>query len=200
MRNVILLAGLCTPLLAHAVEDNDIATCAAMSSTVSRLVCFDQLAARSNLAPATRNTTASGSGKWKTSRNVDPLNDREIHYAMLVADSGSGKYGDPIMLAARCRDNKTELYINWSSFLGSDSIKTIYRVDKAEAQSAHWSLSTDKQAAFFPKSPVALLKQMVESQTFVANLTPYNESPITATFDTSGADVALRDIRAACKW
>lgn len=188
------------PLLAYAVEDKDIAACAAMSNTVSRLACYDLMAEKNKLAPSTERTTGSGPGKWETSKDVDPLNDKEIHFAMLDADSGRGKYGGRVSMMVRCNDNKTEMYINWNSYLGSSTTRTTYRIDKNPAQSSSWSLSTDKKAAFFPGSPIALLKQMADSQTFVANITPYNENPVTATFDTRGADSAFRDIRASCKW
>lgn len=200
MRKVVLFASLCVPFLAQAVEDKEVATCAAMQNTVSRLACYDSMAAKNKLAPSSETTTTKGAGKWQTSKEVDPLNDKEIHFALLPADSGKGKYGGRIAMMVRCQDNKTETYINWNSYLGSETIRTTYRLDKNPAQTSNWGLSTDKKAAFFPGSPVALLKQMADSQTFVANITPYNENPITATFDTSGADAAFRDIRASCKW
>lgn len=200
MKKVALFVSLCAPILAHAVDDRDMAVCAGMSNTVSRLACYDAVAAKNKLAPSSERTTATGAGKWQTSKDVDPLNDKEIHYALLEADSGKGRYGGRVALMVRCRDSRTELYINWNSYLGSETTRTTYRVDKSPAQTSSWGLSTDKKAAFFPGSPVALLKQMADSQTFVANVTPYNESPITATFDTQGAGTALRDIRASCKW
>ncbi len=92
------------------------------------------------------------------------------------------------------------MFINWSSFLGSDSIATTYRIDKEPAQRSGWTLSTDKQAAFFPGSPVSTLKKLVESTTFVASVTPYNENPVTAVFTTTGAERALTDIRKGCNW
>ncbi len=200
MKKTILIAFLSVPVIAYAVDDKDFATCAAKPNTVERLACYDELATKSKLAPAIEPTTSSGVGKWETFKDVDPLNDKQIHYAMLEADSGKGKYGGRVSMMVRCRDNKTELYINWNSYLGLNNTKTIYRLDKNPAQSSSWSLSTDKKAAFFPGSPVSLLKQMAESRSFVANVTPYNESPITATFNTEGAANALRDLRASCNW
>src|SRR5690606_5301428 len=113
---------------------------------------------------------------------------------------GAGRLGRKPTMIIRCRDNRTEMFINWNSFLGSDPVSTTYRIDKEPAQKSGWSLSTDKRAAFFPGSPVPTLRRLAESTTFVANVTPYSESPVTAVFDTTGADKALADIRKGCSW
>ncbi|PYD84238.1 DNA primase, partial [Pseudomonas syringae pv. pisi] len=43
-------------------------------------------------------------------------------------------------------------------------------------------------------------KEMMESDKFIVNVTPYSESPVTAIFDTSGAEAAFADIRKGCSW
>lgn len=200
MRNGVLCALLFFPLLVGAVEDKDVATCAAMENSVSRLACFDRLAEKYRLAPSTTKTETEGAGEWEVSKEVDPLTDKEVHFAVLPAQTGKGKYGDRIILVVRCENNRTVMYVDWANYLGSGSLRTTYRVGKNPAQTSQWGLSTDKKAAFFPSSPIPLLKQIEESDSFVANVTPYNESPVTATFDTRGADAAFKGIRSACGW
>lgn len=185
---------------AYAEVDKDLAVCAAMTNSVARLACFDSLASERGAAPSSDSTTPDGSGKWETSTDTDPLTDKAIHYAILEADSGVGRLGRKPTMIIRCKDNRTEMFITWNSYLGSDSISTTYRIDKQPAQKSGWSLSTDKRAAFFPGSPVPTLKQLEGSTSFVANVTPYNESPVTAVFDTTGAEKALADIRKGCNW
>ncbi|MDT4849754.1 Type VI secretion system VasI, EvfG [compost metagenome] len=102
-------------------------------------------------------------------------------------------------MTVRCSNNATEMYINWNDFLGSDAYTT-FRVDKEQASKSNWQLSTDKVAAFYPGSPVPLLKKIAGSSSFVASVTPYNESPVTAVFDTAGASSAFTDIRKGCGW
>lgn len=188
------------PIPSYAEVDKDLAKCAAIENPVSRLVCFDSLASERGAAPSTKITTSNGAGKWKTSTKIDPLTDKEIHFAALSADTGRGRFGGSPILVVRCQDNTTEMYINWNDFLGSGPVSTTYRVDKEPAQTSGWSLSTDKKAAFFPGSPVPTLKKIAESSSFVANVTPYNESPITAVFDTTGVTEAFTKIREGCSW
>jgi len=186
---------------AQSVPDKDIATCAAISSVVERLSCFDDLAKNHKLTATTQDTSSPGKGKWLTQTDKDPLNDKAIYTATLPADSGTtGRFGGPIVLSVRCEGNKTEMYINWSSFLGLEGIPTTYRIDKQKAIRSGWDSSTDHKAAFFPRSPIPTLKKIADSTSFVASVTPYGENPVTAVFDTTGAAEALSDIRKGCKW
>ena len=195
-----LLVLILAPAFAAAVEDNEVATCAAKTNTVQRLACFDDMAKRHNLAPASTARAAAAPGKWWTQTNTDPLNDKAVHIAGLSAESGRGRFGDTIGMVIRCKDNKTEMYINWESFLGTDSARITHRVGKEQAITSSWSVSTDHKASFFPGSPVPTLKRMLTETSFVANVTPYSESPITATFDLTGIEGALADIRSGCSW
>jgi type VI secretion system protein VasI len=184
-----------------AIEDKQIALCASMKGAIERLACYDQLADSNNLAPKTVSTSEPGKGKWSTSTSTDPLNDKAIHLAMLEANSGkTGRFGERINMIVRCANGETDLYINWSSFLGTEGIALTYRIGKAKAVHSDWDISTDHQSSFYRGSPVKALKAIIESDSFVANVTPYSESPVTATFDTTGAGEALNDIRSSCKW
>ncbi|TKR55349.1 DNA primase [Allopusillimonas ginsengisoli] len=201
MKGLFIAALLMASFSANAVEDKEIATCAAETNSVLRLACFDSLAERHSLAPSTQVATATdGAGEWIVRTKTDPLNDKSIYTASLFASSGMGKYGDPIALSVRCANNKTEMYINWASYLGRGTIRTSHRIDKEKAITNSWDISTDGKAAFHPGSPIGTLKRLVASTSFVANLTPYNENPITAVFETAGADVALAEIRKGCNW
>lgn len=184
---------------AHAEVDKGLAQCAAIDNAVTRLACFDVLAKDRGAAPSTESTTSSASGKWRTYTDIDPMTDKEVYTAILEADSGRSRLGRNISMVVRCADNKTDMYINWNDFLGSGSVSTTYRIDKEPAKTSGWNLSTDKTAAFLPR-PIATLKKLADSSSFVANVTPYNENPVTAVFNTAGADAAFTDIRKGCGW
>ncbi|WP_162997622.1 type VI secretion system-associated protein TagO [Pseudomonas sp. LTJR-52] len=197
MRKLLILSLL--PISALAVEDKEVSYCAAVNNAVERLECYDSIAAKHSLAPILEAKAIEGIGSWEVTTKVDPLNDKNVYLAGLSAATGSGRYGDKVVMLIRCAENKTDLIINWNSYLGREA-EIIFRIDKQKAQKSTWQLSTDKKAAFYPGSPVKLLKQLAESTSFVANVTPYNENPITAIFDTSGADSALKDVRKECGW
>lgn len=194
-----IFAMLLLPLTAYAVDDQEIATCAAMQNDLNRLACFDSVAASNSLAPRVERQEAKDAGSWNVSTDVNPLNDENVYYAIVPASQGESRFRKPISLTVRCSKNKTELYINWNDYLGREA-STALRIDKDPASTNTWALSTDKQSAFYPGSPVKLLKRIAESSTVVANVTPYNANPVTAVFDTTGANIALADIRKACGW
>lgn len=198
--SALTLAALYPVVAVAEIEDQEVATCAAKTSVVERIVCYDDMAKRHDLAPSARATTPEQSGKWWTNTKTDPLNDQSVYSAGLAADSGQGRFGDNVSLVVRCSNNRTEMYINWQTFLGLDATRTTYRIGSDQAVTSSWTNSTDNQAAFFPGSPVGTLKRMLAETSFVANVTPYGENPITAIFDTTGIQAALSDIRQGCNW
>jgi type VI secretion system protein VasI len=181
------------------IDPKELAKCAAIENQVQRVSCFDVLANKYGQAPTTVNTTSGSKGRWQTSTETDPLTDKSVHRARVEAHEGRGKYGDAISLHVRCKSGKTEAYVNWSTFLGSDDIAVTSRIDKSPAEKSNWSISTDHKASFMPK-PLQTLKKFSGATTFVVNLTPYGENPVTAIFDISGAEEALKDIKQACSW
>lgn len=181
------------------VPKKEVALCAAEANTVKRLECYDNLAVRHDQAPKETVTSAASKGKWITKTNTDPLTDKSVFLALLGAESGKGTYGDAVSLFVRCQNNTTEAYINWNSFLGSDGIQVTSRIDKNPAKTSTWDISTDHKASFMP-SATATLKSFIGATSFVANLTPYSESPVTAVFDITGAESALEDISKGCGW
>jgi type VI secretion system protein VasI len=54
------------------------------------------------------------------------------------------------VLLVRCQNARTEAFINWSSFLGSDNLNVTSRIDKAAAVTTSWNISTDHKASFVP--------------------------------------------------
>lgn len=184
---------------ASSRDANALASCATETNAVKRLACFDTFAKANGLAPETTDTSNTAVGKWRTSTDADPLTDKAVHYAMLTADEGSGRYGDSITMMVRCQNTRTEVFINWNTFLGTEGLRVTSRIDKNPAVTGSWTISTDHKASFMPQV-AATLKKFEGASSFVVNLTPYSESPITAIFDISNSSDAFKDIRRDCKW
>jgi type VI secretion system protein VasI len=191
-----------------AIENKEVAACAAISGGLDRLACYDKLAAANALdKPASKPVPADGVGKWQVSRTKNPVDDSETVVLLLTADKGQSTWGKPILFIARCRSNATEAYINWNDYLGSDS-HDVYsdwkyvtiRIGDDKAKEERWGLSTDSEATFAPDWAGDLLKEMAQTDHFLAQITPYNESPITAQFDTTGLANALKPLAEVCHW
>jgi len=185
--------------ITKTIDAKELANCSGKDNSIQRLSCFDDLAKKHNQVSKTIDTTSTSKGAWTTSTKTDPLTDKSIHFAQINATEGKGRFGEQITMTIRCKNGKTEAYIDWASFLGSEDIKVTSRIDKSPASTSFWSISTDHKASFMPQA-VTVLKKFIGANSFVVNLTPYGESPVTALFDISGGDSAFADIRRDCKW
>ena len=181
------------------VGANELAVCAAIDGELERLECFDQITIRHNLkGPQQVQTNIEGRGKWLVTEDVNPIDDSKTVILRLRADSGQSRFREPISLIVRCQSNSTDLYIVWSDYLGSEA-SVLTRIGSKNAETSRWSLSTDSQATF-RRNPIDFLKDLLDADRLVAQVTPYNESPVTAIFDTSGLQNAIVPLRQTCGW
>lgn len=189
---------LINPSYASTIK-KEIAKCAAIKGDLARLNCFDKLAKDNNLT-GNKSTSAkiAGKGKWEVSTKTNPIDDSKTAILFLEADSGRGKYGDKVFLVARCQSNKTELYINWNSYLGREA-HVLTRIGDNKASTSKWGISSDSNASFKSR-PIPFLKAMMKENKFVAQVTPYNENPITAIFNIAGLENAIKPLRETCNW
>ena len=182
-----------------AVENKELAKCAIVNGDLARLECYDNLTKKYKLnGKQKKKTTIVGKGKWDVRIDTNPIDDSKTVQLVLNASSGKSRWGKQIYLVARCQSNTTELYIGWNDYLGSKA-NVLTRVGKNKAITSQWDLSTDKKATFH-SNPIPFLKEMLESNKLIAQVTPYNESPVTAVFDTTGFKNALKPLKETCGW
>lgn len=189
------------PLIAHGSADQVLDQCAKVKRDTDRLACFDRVVKGRESAQTVVGSPAS-TGKWKVTKEVDPISGKMVYRARLQADSGVGSYGDPIVMEARCSSDRPDLpqvLIDWRTYLGRSPIETEYRLGQEQAIRTTLNLSTDGQATFFPGA-VPMLRWIEVEDSFAIRLTPYGSSPLTAVFDIRGAKAAFADNRAACGW
>ena len=114
---------------AYTVEEliKEIVRCAAIKGDLERLEAYDNLARSLGVAyPIGAFLNVEGSGKWKVSKEVNPIDDTTTIIFALKSDSGKSVYGEPIYLVLRYKSKKTEVYIDWNSYLG-DKTEVIFR-------------------------------------------------------------------------
>jgi type VI secretion system protein VasI len=149
--------------------------------------------------PQIQPTSNRDKGKWKVSVETNPSDDSTTDFLILTADSGTSNFGQPTSLEVQCKSNKTKLYINWKSFLGSKA-SVLTRIGSEKAQTKDWELSTDSQSSLFPGDTISFLKKIMASDKLLAQVSPYIGNPITAIFDTRGINNAIKPIRETCGW
>ncbi|WP_161492534.1 type VI secretion system-associated protein TagO [Oceanisphaera profunda] len=187
------------PTVAQQILSSAIEQCAVIEEDFSRLECYDQIAKTHNLSGQhTDQAQLGGTGQWTVEKKTDPIDDTKTVNIFLIADSGSSRFGKPIMLVARCDSEKTEMFIDWQIYLGSEA-KVTLRIGDDDAKKSKWTLSSDRQKSF-NKSPINTLKAMLTTDKMVAQITPFNQKPSTAVFNIAGLDEAIKPLREACVW
>ncbi|MGF1736523.1 type VI secretion system-associated protein TagO [Photobacterium satsumensis] len=204
--NWILALGLLVVGTANATTNNqktidpkEVASCSAIDGDLARLECFDTLSAKNGLNGLQAvPTETDGTGSWIVSKDINPVDDSQTVTMILQSESGTNKWGRKVAMVLRCSQNTTDMYINWGEYLGRDA-SVLTRVGSDKAETENWSLSTDSKASF-KRKPIPMIKQMLGQSKFVAQITPYNESPVTAIFDINGIDSAIKPLRETCGW
>lgn len=188
-------------------EDQSLNECARIRRDVERLVCFDALAVSRGYQPT--GTRSTQTGKWTINETVNPIDDTRQVTLSLTAEpaSSTSRFGGRPNFIARCRSNETEAYILWHTYVGDDSSSpysewkhVTVRVGSAQAERQRWTVSTDRRATFAPSWAGNLLRRMAESNSLIAQMTPYGENPMTAIFDTTGMADALAPLMEVCDW
>jgi hypothetical protein len=143
----------------------------------------------------------AAAGNWTLKEDTDPLDDSPVVILSNEASSGRVSLGDAPTLLLRCQKGRSEAYINWGTYLGSDgTIAVSYRIGSAPQQRSRWGMSTSNRATFFPGRDIDFIKSLVEADRLVAQVTPYSESPVTAIFDLAGIQDHIGKLREACGW
>ena len=111
---------------------------------------------------------------------VDPFDDVKTVYFSISADKENSTDSN-VSLIIRAKPDETEIYIRWDEYLGTEAyVKS--RVDNGMVDESEWNISTSNEATFYPYDNVELVKTFLKSEKYVAKITPYNESPVTAFF------------------
>jgi type VI secretion system protein VasI len=190
---------LSSPAIAD-ISSKEYAKCTTIEGDLARLNCFDNLAKEKKLnGPQAQATTVKGKGMWSVRVDKNPVDDSKKVTLVLDAKSGKSNWGKSVFLVIRCKSNKTEMYINWQDYLGSEA-HVLTRIGSKKAKTKEWGLSTDSKATFHPRGTIGFIKEMMTANKLLAQVTPYNDNPITAIFDTKGLINAIKPLRETCHW
>ena len=154
---------------------NDFKKASVITNEEQRLKEYDKIAIKYGFAKKEK----SLSSKWIENVSINPLDDSRT--VVLMNDESSES------LIIRHSLGKLSLSINYGKYIRNGPSEVTYRVGKSEAQTKYWMPSSDKQSVICSGSDaVKLIQQMIESDTFVSQISPYEDVPITTVFDIRG--------------
>lgn len=182
----------------------DTAACLSLKTDLDRLACYDKEAGRTPKV-----TEVPTNGPWQVHSEKSALNDRtEVFmsvYSDASVDCGWNKNA-PILLQLRCMDGKTALIINTDCHMTSsqydDYGDVTYRLDDNKAKMITMDESTDNRSLglWSGGGSIPVIKQMFGRSKMLVKMTPFGESPFTATFPITGLEEAVKPLRQACGW
>jgi len=136
---------------------------------------------------------------WQLRTDVSPIDDSKSYFLSREATEpvGSGFMSSTPTLMVRYKERELEVYVTFGTYLGSDSTPVTVRMGTSPASQEEWGLSTDGKAIFCPTDDSAFVDQLLQNDRLVIRLTPFGESPVTATFDLTGLAEASKPMKAA---
>lgn len=138
--------------------------------------------------------------EWSISESNSPIDDSPTVVLRKIADNDQYRtLGGKRTLVLRCREDKTRAYVTTNEYLTDESKRVLVRFDKEQAKYMVMLLSTDNDALFFP-SPIATIKQLLQSNSLTLRYEPYMEAPETVTFSLEGLTDVIEPLTKACHW
>lgn len=124
--------------------------------------------------------------EWRQHTETSPIDDSTNVYLWIEAEQPiSGWLTNEVnpVLSIRCKENKTEAYINlkmrpkaeYGSY-GAEYAYITLRFDDDRAFKEKFVISTDGEAIFFPKY-IPYIKPMLKHKRLLVEFTPFNASP-----------------------
>ena len=192
---IILLSG---SALAQTGE-----SCARLEDGNSRLVCYDSVFRVDRQSPA-----EMPPGDWQvpitTSRIDDSTNVVLKLSSVNTLPARFGRSGNA-HLYVRCMENTTSLYFVWNDHFLSDIQgygEVTFRKDEEPARKQQMQVSTDNKALGLWRggNAIPFIRSLFGGGNLLVQITPFNESRMTADFRIAGLEDAITPLREACNW
>lgn len=187
--------------------------CPSIDDDITRLSCYDAkygiVAAEEEAAPASEQIEITVDlGEWDKRVDVSALTDEKNVFLFLQSTNRiPGSYGGSGngRLWLRCMENTTAVLFDFNDHFMSDIQgygRVEYRIDDLELASISTSTSTDNKTLGLWRGSAAIpfIKRLLGHDQLIVRATPYNESPMTLTYDIRGIDDAIVELRETCSW
>ena len=145
---------------------------------------------------------------WNVREEKSKFDDSTNVYAALRSTNPVKKFFGSegrVILNIRCVERVTALYFEFAdhymSRLNGRGVVT-YRIDKKPAVKKEFVESSDNQALglWSGAGAIPLIKEISEGSQLVVRAQPHINNEIVGEFDLAGAEGALKNLRASCRW
>lgn len=141
---------------------------------------------------------------WEISTNTSRMDGSPRVYLTLDSEDevsvGYGRRARP-MLALRCLENTTALFVSGEWYL-SDTSSVQWRIDDEKPVAQTWHVATNKKAVglWDGGRSIPFIKSMLGKKTLLIRITTYNDGSREMAFNIEGLDKVIEPLRTACKW
>ena len=199
-----LVSAILIIFLTHSTQVIAQEECKTIIDNDERLACYDIAVG----AIETETKQPLKKGNWILKTDVSPLTDDKNVFLSLTSENvipsrfgGSGKG----RMWVRCMENTTSIFVNFNEAFMSDHAgggRVEYRLDKSPLSRAVFRESNDNKGLglWSGNEAIPLIKRMLGHEKMVIRATPFSESSITLTFDISGFENAVSELRETCNW
>lgn len=132
--------------------------------------------------------------EWSYKVKRDEFTDTSVHTAYVDGMSSKG------FALARCDENKVfSLVFSVDEFIGSrGSYPVRYRIDKNDAVSERWGVSTKGTAVFAGSSKINLSKALMSGSVLLIEITDYRGTPHKGKFSLKASSTNIGKVLSAC--
>lgn len=140
-------------------------------------------------------------GIWQQHSAVDDVTRQNIVWTTLLANTAASDGARP-SLTVRCKDDTTEMFIDWGRTIADEAItlRSLVRVGDASAVPQDWTVATSNDAIFAPAWAGTILRQMKGENELAVRVHAEDGSQHSAVFDLRGMVKAVHPIAEACNW
>lgn len=178
--------------------------CISIENDLDRLACYDKEAGRTP-----RVVEGGIKNSWLIKQQTSQITDDTdvfLHTRSTAKVDCGWNRNDHIRLTLRCLENTTALIISTGCHMASGTYNdygdVTYRLDEEKARKIGMHESTDNRALGLWRGnrSIPFIKRMLNKQRMIVRMTPYGQSPFTATFNIAGLEEAIEPLRKECGW
>jgi type VI secretion system protein VasI len=198
-RQALLIAiGLPATAVAQTASD-----CARISNDLDRLACYDKASGRTPKLESVNVESA-----WRVEVETSKMTEsKDVYLTTSSVDRVTCRSRQQqVGLVLRCKEGKTSLFIPADGcHMASSEYHSwghvTYRIDAEKATTVRMNASTDHSSLglWSGESAIPVIKKLFGKSTLLIRMTPYSESPVTATFNVIGLENAIQPLRQSCK-